>query len=503
MSVPYDKELYYIESTGTQYIDTGFKPNQDTRIVATMQCVTSTSYGRLFGCGTYNTLNSVMTDYEVGITGTLYIKYGNKTGWTTTTIHGDYETHTYDFNKNNFYLDGELVSSNTYGAFQSTSNLGIFTYINGNNVGQSTEFFIGRLYSFQIYDNDVLVRDYISVRVGQEGCLYDKVSREVFRNAGTGSFILGSDRISHNPLISNVRRRLLYAKPKKVYDYLCFTALESGTFSFTMESSIGINLMESVSYSLDGTTWVDTPNVNSTLVTITTPTVNAGDKVFWKGKGTAFSGIRDSNNWRAYFSSTGNFDVSGNIMSMLYGKNMDLPITKIRTFVHAFRNCTKLIHAHELVLPTNVMDESFWGMFSGCTSLVSAPVMNLSTLTPYCCGYMFNGCTSLTDITSLTTSTTAGANCCERMFYNCSSLTTIPNGFLPSTTLSTLCYNVMFYGCSSLVNVPSNLLPSTTLAPRCYEGMFQKCTSLQTAPDLLALTLVTNCYYSKIGRAHV
>ena len=526
MSLPYDKELYYIESTGTQYINTGFKPNQDTRIVATMQCVTSTYYGRLFGSGTYNSLNSVMIDYETGITGTLCIKYGNKTGWTNvSSIHGDYETHTYDFNKNNFYLDSELVSSNTYGAFQSTSNLGIFTYINGNNIGSNTEFFIGRLYSFQIYDNDVLVRDYIPVRVGQEGCLYDKVTQEIYRNAGTGSFVLGGDRIFHNPIISNVRRRLLYAKPKKVYDYLCFTALESGTFSFTIESAIGVNLIESISYSLDGKTWVETPNVNSTLVTITTPTVNAGDKVFWKGKATAFSGVRDGNNWRAYFSSTGNFDVSGNIMSMLYGKNMDLPITKIRTFVHAFRNCTKLIHAHELVLPTEVMDESFWGMFYGCTSLVSAPIINVSTLTPYCCGYMFYGCSSLTDITSLSTSTTVSSYCCEKMFYGCSSLATIPNGFLPTitaaaegcfrqmfyncssltsipngslpaTTLASLCYNGMFYGCSSLVNVPSNLLPATTLAPRCYEGMFQKCTSLQIAPDLLALTLVANCYYS-------
>ena len=497
MSLPYDKELYYIESTGTQYIDTGFKPNQDTRIVATMQCVTSTNYGRLFGCGTYGALNSVMIDYETGITGTLHIKYGNNSSWTNvSSVHGDYETHTYDFNKNNFYLDGELVSSNTYGAFQSTSNLGIFTYINGNNVGSNTEFFIGRLYGFQIYDNDVLVRDFIPIKVGQEGCLYDKVTQEIYRNAGSGSFVLGSPLMYHSPLINNVRRRLLYAKPKKVYDYLCFTALESGTFSFTIESSIRLSEMESISYSLDGKTWVDTPNVNNTLVTITTPTVNAGDKVYWKGRGTAFSLFRDSNNWRAYFSSTGNFDVSGNIMSMLYGKNMDLPITKGCTFVHAFRNCTKLIHAHELVLPTDIMNESFYGMFYGCTSLVSAPIMNLSTLPYFCCCYMFRDCTSLTDITSLTTSTTAGESCCANMFYNCSSLTTIPNGFLPSTTLTQLCYQYMFYGCTSLVNVPSNLLPATTLAPRCYEWMFHKCTSLQTAPDLPALTLVTNCYYS-------
>ena len=30
---PYNKELEYIESSGTEYIDTGFKPNQNTRVV--------------------------------------------------------------------------------------------------------------------------------------------------------------------------------------------------------------------------------------------------------------------------------------------------------------------------------------------------------------------------------------------------------------------------------------------------------------------------------------
>jgi hypothetical protein len=35
--VEYDAEIEYLESTGTQYINTGFKPNQDTRIIAIMR----------------------------------------------------------------------------------------------------------------------------------------------------------------------------------------------------------------------------------------------------------------------------------------------------------------------------------------------------------------------------------------------------------------------------------------------------------------------------------
>ena len=192
----YSSEIEYLESTsgGKEYIDTEFMPNQDTRIVATMQCVTSNSYARLFGAGMYNAVGGVQLDYETGATGTLHISYGPNTTWTTvTTVRGDYNTHTYDYNKNEVYIDSVKVSDNTYASFQSTSNLRIFTYINNGTTPASTEYFIGRCYSFQIYDNGVLVRDLIPVRVKQVGYMYDKISKRLFGNSGMGEFALGPD----------------------------------------------------------------------------------------------------------------------------------------------------------------------------------------------------------------------------------------------------------------------------------------------------------------------
>lgn len=535
MSVPYTKQLAYIESTGTQYIDTGFKPNQDTRIVATMQCVTSTNYGRLFGCGTYNSLNSVMTDYEVGITGTLCIKYGNKASWTTTSIHGDYEKHTYDFNKNNFYLDNELVSSNTYGAFQSTSNLGIFTYINGNNVGQSTEFFIGRLYSFQIYDNDVLVRDYIPVRVGQEGCLYDKVSGELFKNAGTGDFVY-KERPEHSPLTSNIRRRLLYAKPKKVYDYLCFTALESGTFSFTIPSVITTdNHVSFVEYSLDeGKTWVKTDNIQNAEVVITTPTIQQGNRVFWRGIAKRYANAGNNVNNCSRFSSTCRFNVSGNIMSLLYKKDFSDKLVfptdpssgqSWYVFCYLFYNCTGLVEASNLSLPanelaagsycsmfegcTNLTDASFdlpaefvrgmyeyngayRNMFYGCTGLLYPPTIKATSCSNYGLQGMFYNCSSMVIAPDMHF-TSVAHNSMNNMFYGCSSITSVQNiGNIETTVYG--CYANMFQNCTSLVSVSKNLLPALTLEGNCYIHMFRGCVSLVNAPDLPATTLASNCY---------
>ena len=40
-----------------------------------------------------------------------------------------------------------------------------------------------------------VVLDMIPVRVGNVGYMYDKVSRKLFGNAGTGYFILGPDKI--------------------------------------------------------------------------------------------------------------------------------------------------------------------------------------------------------------------------------------------------------------------------------------------------------------------
>lgn len=511
-NILYDAQIAYLESTGTQYIDTGFKPNQDTRIVATMQCVTSTSYGRLFGSGTYNTLNSIMIDYETGITGTLHIKYGNNSNWTNvSSIYGDYEIHTYDFSKNNFYLDNELVSSNTYSAFQNTSNLGIFTYINGNNVGQSAEFFVGRLYSFRIYDNDVLVRDYIPVRVGEIGYLYDKVSGELFSNAGTGNFTLGDDlsNININGFVSPFRRRLLSTYRAPLPDYLCFTALEDGTFTFTIYSSVDTADCEYIEYSTDGKNWNRTNNVASTTVTITTPTILEGEKVYWRGYGYKYC-YTGNDNYASYFSSTGTFNVSGNISSIILGSDFGSATQYRRRYAtnHAsnrgalralFKNCTGLVDASGLILPNigyNYNFEFYRSLFTGCTSLTDASFELPTIVTENNNGtnysYMFRECSSLISPPVFNMSD-CKANDFDGMFYNCISLIVAPD-ISSITSLANSCFADMFYGCSGITQ-PAKMNQFATVTNNCFNSMYVYCTSLTIAPVLPAETLTNGCYY--------
>lgn len=99
--------------------------------------------------------------------------------------------YTIDFNKNVHRINNTTIT-HTAAYFASIYNDLIFgsTGFTGNAGGAGNKV---RFYYFKIYNNGVLVRDMIPVRVGQTGYMYDRVSKQLFGNSGTGDFILGPD----------------------------------------------------------------------------------------------------------------------------------------------------------------------------------------------------------------------------------------------------------------------------------------------------------------------
>ena len=85
--------------------------------------------------------------------------------------------------------------------------------------------------------------------------------------------------------------------------------------------------------------------------------------------------------------------------------------------------------------------------------------------------------------------TTLTDGCYREMFSGCTSLTTAPE--LPATTLASNCYNSMFNGCASLITAPE--LPATTLIGYCYGYMFRNCTNLNYIKCLAANIPVSSC----------
>ena len=262
---------------------------------------------------------------------------------------------------------------------------------------------------------------------------------------------------------------------------LTFEVLENGTFSFITEGAP----TGSVSYSLDsGTTWTALSAGSST------PTIPAGSKVLWKGN---YKGTSSSNYGR--FSSTGKFNVSGNIMSLAYGDDFEDKTDLAGTnyiFCRLFEGCSKLMDVSDLILPATTLAKGCYnGMFKNCSSLTTVPELPAMTLAEDCYAYMFESCTSLKTAPELP-ATTLAKTCYRGMFYLCSSLATPPA--LPIMVLAESCYAYMFQGCTSLIVAPE--LPATTLADWCYTRMFKECTSLTTAPKVLpATTLTKYCYY--------
>lgn len=180
--------IEYIESTGTQYIDTGFKPNQDTRVV--MDFRNSGDYSSMTTglCPLFGARNaSSSAVFALWIGETSYPHYGNvaynKNGSFTTNLN---TRLIFDFNKNVVSIGGNSITCEG-ATFTTNHNLCVLTINNYGSIENRRAS--GKLYSCQIYDNGTLVRDYVPCK-DPDGvvCLYDKVEGKYYYNAGTGEF---------------------------------------------------------------------------------------------------------------------------------------------------------------------------------------------------------------------------------------------------------------------------------------------------------------------------
>lgn len=179
-------ELAYIQSSGTQYIDTGFKPNNNTciEITATMLSATGTRY-----FGSYQNLSSGPY-FGCGFSNSGYFVNQYNTQNTVTSRRSDTSHHVVKKDKQNLYIDGTLVNTNTSATFQIDYNIVLLAA----NVAGDVQFkSSAMLYSCKLYDNGNLIRDLIPAKRNADNVvgMYDLVSDTFLTNAGSGSFSYG------------------------------------------------------------------------------------------------------------------------------------------------------------------------------------------------------------------------------------------------------------------------------------------------------------------------
>ena len=199
---PYDAEVAYIEANGTQYIDTGYMPNYNTKIEIkgryTYSSMTgSNSMHYLFGAR--DKANILYFDYLWN-----YYRVSSKNHYDTAPDFGNISGQYFYEDKRNTDIvvvqskDGCYVDGTKKLDYSNASQFSIdyslyLLWCNISDGSETSRTPYARMYYAKIWDNDILVRDYIPVRNNGVGYLYDKVSGQLFGNAGTGDFTYGND----------------------------------------------------------------------------------------------------------------------------------------------------------------------------------------------------------------------------------------------------------------------------------------------------------------------
>lgn len=183
--------LEYIQSSGTQYIDTGFKPNQNTRVTADVT-ILSIKNASISPFGTRGESTPTAP--------TSYCVWAMQTG---TTINSDFFGGR---KSSNFQCEGVrmnidknknvcVVNSITLTNDSATGSASYPLFLFGcNDIGDFDYSASIRMYGAAIYDNDELVHNFKPAK-DESGvvCLYDTVSKSYFYNAGSGIFTGGPE----------------------------------------------------------------------------------------------------------------------------------------------------------------------------------------------------------------------------------------------------------------------------------------------------------------------
>ncbi|MCQ2582125.1 MAG: hypothetical protein MJ170_04075 [Alphaproteobacteria bacterium] len=199
-------QLEYIESTGTQYIDTGVVANATSEFrVAFKMMMTQLISSReqaILGCKNLSSNQGTTLFYSPN---SKYISSwsGTQTGWAdmaatdVNTIHEILMSFTRPSGRN-FVIDGTtltnswsnnmLANNEHYAIFNSCANAG------------KVENFYGRIYYFNMYQDNELVFNGIPAKSNSDNELgmYDTVTGQFFTNAGTGEFIAGPETSTEN-----------------------------------------------------------------------------------------------------------------------------------------------------------------------------------------------------------------------------------------------------------------------------------------------------------------
>ena len=194
IGAPYTKEVEYLESTGTQWIDTGYVPNNSSGFKINVSSSTTGGNHIPFG----HRQDSGNTRWWINFSSTLEMSWNTWTSVSSYSANRWYEIEFNWLNSRNGKIDGvqKYTISSTLATHTGTAKM----FQAGQGDSSVVNPFSGKISHVLVSEGGNIVRDFIPVRFmnengQQEGAMYDKVSKQLFRNKGTGSFTIGPDKI--------------------------------------------------------------------------------------------------------------------------------------------------------------------------------------------------------------------------------------------------------------------------------------------------------------------
>ena len=196
--LPYDAEVEYLESTGTQWIDTGLVWDSDvwecSAVITALRHDVNENYiisqhssgqGAVYAFA-YMFLDEVRLAYRNNAAAYFRVPsdFFGKT----------YEWHAYYTNGDQTLSIGSLATLSANQVWKSgATQEGMRIIIGGMRTygSMAKDIRFGRV---SIEHGNFLVRDFIPVRVGSIGYMYDRVSGQLFGNQGSDAFIIGPDK---------------------------------------------------------------------------------------------------------------------------------------------------------------------------------------------------------------------------------------------------------------------------------------------------------------------
>lgn len=190
---PYDAQVEWLSANGTMWIETDFTPLIGDTIHAEFLFNADT-----FGSDNFNVFSAGSGTYRIAFNNVRNVDGANHRGAQFKYFSNSNTAFAYGPRANTWYTlninsNGKATIGNNTATSQPIEELDGDTHLWFFRLHGSTNPFKGKLRSFYITRNGNIVANYIPVRKGNTGYLYDTISNKRYGNAGTGSFTYGND----------------------------------------------------------------------------------------------------------------------------------------------------------------------------------------------------------------------------------------------------------------------------------------------------------------------